>query len=536
MLGPAILIVLLGAACLLSSCASSDETKHDDHPVAQEQASKPTAPEAASEPKVGKPVGDDYLHGQTLGSAVTLDDVSVKDTLKYQLKRKGSKLDLHLFTNYSSKVSRDDLLLLSDAKHLRYVNMGLLGLTDQQIEPIGGLPLDRLELDGNAVKDLHALSGMTTLKSLKLSDDPINAEGMRVIASLPNLDGVDMPRTPISDSDLSLFYGMKRLRFLNLGGCPHLTHAAVERLKNKLPKCDITFDTTASKKLKPGFDALSRIECSLMEQGEWDEADAAVANTVSRWESDPKPSYELIAKGYRERAKCQEKMGRPRAQVQMLLKSLAVYCQHFPDDQTIPELEMECGEILARIPEPKAALAMDDKADAFWKAHPPSPARRWKYSVIMSRIGYHLILLGEFKKARATFERGLQWVKLSFPGDFMQEASFKQGLAWCDFKSGDVKSATPELKKLMHSYQERKKQDSQSGAASMLAQCYLAQGDAAGAEALLRSSLKLSTSNLQRAGTYAVLVKVLKAEKKQEEAERFTELFEQLTGKKLIDS
>src|SRR5271156_1458875 len=132
MLGPTNLIVLLGATCLLSSCASSDETKHDDHPVAQGKTTKPTAPEAANEPKEGKPVGEDYLHGQTLGSAVTLDDVSVKDTLKYQLKKKGSKLDLHLFTNYSTKVSRDDLLMLSDAKHLRFVNMGLLRLTDQQ--------------------------------------------------------------------------------------------------------------------------------------------------------------------------------------------------------------------------------------------------------------------------------------------------------------------------------------------------------------------------------------------------------------------
>jgi tetratricopeptide (TPR) repeat protein len=533
---------VIAASCLLGACTSSQESKPAVvSPVEQQQATKPEVPNEKSEPTTEKKENvagankDDYLHGVPLGIAIGLDDLNVKQTIKSQLNQKKKFLDLHLLQNYTDRVTKDDLMLLrsNDAKEVIEINLGGLGLNDNDLEALSGLPLTRLEIDGNDIKDLHALKGMTTLTNLKLCDDPINSDGMRMIASLPNLQSLDLPRTSINDSDLPQLYGLKKLRFVNLGACGGLTPPAVERLKYKIPKTEIRFDVASARKFKNGFDTLTNIASTLMEQGEYDEADASIAKFVGRWESEPTPPYELIVAGYRQRADCQAKMGRGRAQLQMLMKALEVYNAHLRDDQAIPDLEMQCADILDRMNDPKAALAMSEKADAFWKLHPPPPVRRWMNGINMSRIGYHLLHLDEYDKARRAFEKALQYTRQNHTEDVNQIAGCRQGLAWCDFKGGNAKSAVPILKEAIQTFEKKGNQSAQCEAERMLAEVYASQGNNKDAETLLKKGIEMPVSDEKREQAYVNLVAVLKAEEKQDEAQHYVERYEKVTGKKL---
>src|SRR5271168_402726 len=96
-----ILSISLAATCLLFACSSSDETKRDDQHVAQPQTKETVAPMAKKEGEPPLHKGDDYLHGTAMGLSIGLDEVNVKETIKYQLQKNDRFLDLHLLENYS---------------------------------------------------------------------------------------------------------------------------------------------------------------------------------------------------------------------------------------------------------------------------------------------------------------------------------------------------------------------------------------------------------------------------------------------------
>jgi tetratricopeptide (TPR) repeat protein len=463
-----------------------------------------------------------------------MEEIKPRETIEYQLKKNREYLDLHNLADFGEKVTRNDLLLLrkDEASHIFDLNMGGLGLTDVEIEPISGLKLKQLGLDKNHLKDLHALKGMTSLKSIRLSDNDISSEGMHVIATLSNLMDLELQRTPINNSDLINLYDLKNLHAVNLGACPKLTLSSIERLRAKQPNCVVFFDSGSDKRSKPAFDALTNIKATLMSQSEFDEADLALAQTISRWEKEANPRYEAIAQGYRQRAECREKLKQPKAQVQMLMKSLEVYCQHMPGDPDIPSIEYHSGKLLDGLDEKKAALAMYEKADAFWQKHPPPPLKRGEFQEDLRRVGYLLASPTQYRQARVFFERALNLAKQYTPGDSAQIAAGKQGIAWCHFQAADYKSAVPLLREVLSTYEGQHDQNAQSDASYMLAQCYAKQGDLHGAEALLKRTLDMSISDHHRAICCDEMVKVLQAQNKKEEAKHYSEILFSLTGKR----
>jgi tetratricopeptide (TPR) repeat protein len=508
--------ISLIASSLLLACTSLSESKHQDHPVAQGQAKGPVI---------------DFIHPV---DAPRLEEVKPRDTIEYQLKKHGIYLDLHKLENYSAKVTKNDLLPFrtNDGRFVRHINLGGLGLTDVDIEPISELKLTQLELDYNGLKDLHALKRMTSLTELKLMGNPINSEGMRVIATLPNLMDLELQRTPISESDVVNLYVLKNLSSLGLGACPHLTQSSIEHIEAKLPKCEIRFGTATRNKYKNELDVLKNIRNKLMRQSEFDEADSALVRLLVHWERQPNPPYELIVQGYRARADCQQGMKHPRAQLEMLMKCVTLYCQYFPDNIEIPKLEYDCGQLLDTLGEGKAALAMYEKADVLWKQHPPDEEIRGQFDGNLRRIGYHLESQGQYQRAKVFFESALKSAKEFFPEDSEEVTESKKGIAQCDYMTGDFKSAVQLLKEVLHTCEEKRDQDAQNDANRILAECYLRQGNYQEAEVLLMNRLKLSISDERRAQTYEALVQSLQAQKKQKEADHYRKMLNRFPAKK----
>jgi tetratricopeptide (TPR) repeat protein len=528
-----ILLVLLTASCLLSACSSSDETKREEHPVEQRQNTNTNASSQAQKenaPNVHQK--NDFVHGKW--ATIDTGAVNIKDTIAYQLsKHGGDYLDLHNLANYESNVTRGDLEILRTpaASYVYSLNLGGgLKLTDSDIEPLSSMKLKSLMLDGSRLNDLHALKGMNRLDMLVLRDNPITPEGVKVLAALPNLRSLDLQRSALRDSDLSLLYGMKNLAWLNLGGCSGVTQAGVDRLKAKLPHCNISFDASSNLKYKSGFGVLDNINGTLIHQGEYDEADGAFANSISVWEKGIDPPYELIAHGYLYRARCQTELKRPKAAVQMLMKCMTLYSQHRPDDSHIPGAAYLCAMQADQIGDIKTELAVSQTADKYWQRHPPSEHERGEYLQNQRRIGYCLVKLNQIPKARAVFAKALKYSQQSINEEWALSAC-KQGIAYCDYASGDVKSAISVLKDVMQSADQLHDQEARSEAAHLLAECYMKQGNQKEAEAILRSNLKLSDDDRARAVDYQALDKIFKEQQLKEATEKSQQVYKNVLGK-----
>ncbi len=170
-----------------------------------------------------------------------IDELSIGDAIKDAVRKHREQLNLRFLVSYERQVSKEDLkpLLTPDAvEHLHDLSLSGLKLSDEDIQPIRNLHLRTLDLDSNHVRTLQAVAHMTSLTKLTVNHCDIDKRGMAVISGLHDLKILLMHGNSITDSDLPMLYGLRKLAIVDLRDCPHLTPAAIQKLRQVLPpKC-----------------------------------------------------------------------------------------------------------------------------------------------------------------------------------------------------------------------------------------------------------------------------------------------------------
>ena len=165
--------------------------------------------------------------------------------------------------------------------------------TDAEIEPLRVTRLTELQLRGSKLEDLHALKGMSGLRNLALSENPLNADGMKVIATLTGLQTLRLDKSPVHDSDLHYLNGLANLTNLDLTDCLNLTAPAVDNLRKALPKCQISYEMSHLPFSKGRRRLGAALECRA--DGQIDDAIALVQKILRQSDAEHSQDYFLIS-------------------------------------------------------------------------------------------------------------------------------------------------------------------------------------------------------------------------------------------------
>lgn len=97
-----------------------------------------------------------------------------------------------------------------------------------------------LDLEGTAIdsSDLIHLKGLTSLKTLVLTETAIADDGLEVVSGMAKLTELRLNGTHVSDGCLVHFESLANLRELHLQNT-HVTDDGIARLQERLPKCEI---------------------------------------------------------------------------------------------------------------------------------------------------------------------------------------------------------------------------------------------------------------------------------------------------------
>jgi hypothetical protein len=144
---------------------------------------------------------------------------------------KGTKIDLTTDTQgsivsvgFPLGVKRDEVAAalpqLKKLPSLVAVNLGLCGLTDEDLKPLQDLhQVKNLLLNGNPITDkgLEQLAGLTNLHELSLSDDrAVTDRGVEHLKGLTGLRLLSLDGTQVTDDGLAHLKGLTELRTLKL--------------------------------------------------------------------------------------------------------------------------------------------------------------------------------------------------------------------------------------------------------------------------------------------------------------------------------
>ena len=139
-----------------------------------------------------------------------------------------------------SRITDNSFALLSSLKKLKSLNVGKTNVSDQGMQAVNAMQkLEGLNLDDTAVGD--ATVGklrLPELTSLSLSGTELTAVGVATIVGYPKLESLNLDRTKITDEGLKSLAEAKTLTFLSIQET-NVSTAAIERLKQALPKCEV---------------------------------------------------------------------------------------------------------------------------------------------------------------------------------------------------------------------------------------------------------------------------------------------------------
>ncbi|HEY9719053.1 MAG TPA: hypothetical protein V6C69_16380, partial [Trichormus sp.] len=162
-------------------------------------------------------------------------DGTVEDGIRSLVRNNSQNVDLSTSEDFHD-LSDKDMRCLADDKELKYLTIKRANITDAGLQYLKGLPLIHLDVSHCQVKDLEALRNNNTLRRLVLTETTVSTKGMQTVATLSNLQSLDLPGTQINDSDLLLLSGSHNLQQINLSSCPNITKEGVEKLVQKLGK------------------------------------------------------------------------------------------------------------------------------------------------------------------------------------------------------------------------------------------------------------------------------------------------------------
>uniref|UniRef100_A0A3N7FFM6 Leucine-rich repeat-containing N-terminal plant-type domain-containing protein n=1 Tax=Populus trichocarpa TaxID=3694 RepID=A0A3N7FFM6_POPTR len=132
--------------------------------------------------------------------------------------------NLHLSGNQCNDSIFSSLTGFSSLKFLDLAYNQLTGsasINSFQLQPMRLGKLENLDLSGNQLNSsiLSILSGLSSLKSLDLSDNMLTGSGFEIISShLGKLENLDLSYNIFNDSILSHLHGLSSLKSLNLSG------------------------------------------------------------------------------------------------------------------------------------------------------------------------------------------------------------------------------------------------------------------------------------------------------------------------------
>lgn len=148
-------------------------------------------------------------------------------------------------TNASFKdvhVTDNGLRPLNDLTRLLWLEFKGSDIGDSGLRHVKDLKRLRwLDLEATQVTDagLAHLHGLRQLEGLSLNDTDVTDEGLRHLVALRQLDSLYLRGAGITDSGAKHLQGFRALRWLDLSNT-EVTDEGVKRLRQALPRCDIT--------------------------------------------------------------------------------------------------------------------------------------------------------------------------------------------------------------------------------------------------------------------------------------------------------
>jgi hypothetical protein len=332
-----------------------------------------------------RPEGD-FADGTSLGDVLT--GMTVRDTLVQLLDKREEVINLKHLSEYAEAPTRDDLMIFKsrDCSFLKNLNLSEMGVSDYDLESISDLQLTTLAVSKNELKDLHELKNMQSLISLDVSGCPIDQQGLSVIIGLKRLLALFLCDTSLNDKDLESLADVKSLRYLAVSNCPNVTDRGVKEFESRSPHCQVI-----DKKSTPGggFTDVMRVQCSLIADGEYDEADMSLQGLIKRWQAYSPVPYAWIVRAIRYRAHCQANLQRMDQACQLYDHSLALCDKSTPNNPEKPDIQIDYAVLLEKLGRLNRATTMRQSADQYWKNHPTDAAESPSYRPNIAWLARH---------------------------------------------------------------------------------------------------------------------------------------------------
>jgi tetratricopeptide (TPR) repeat protein len=304
------------------------------------------------------------------------------------LDKREAVINLKHLSEYAETPTRDDLMIFKsrDCSFLKNLNLSEMGVSDYDLESISDLQLTNLAISKNELKDLHELKNMQSLISLDVSGCPIDKQGLGVIIGLKHLLSLFLCDTSIDDKDLESLADMKSLRYVAVSNCPNVTDRGVKEFESRSPHCQVI-----DKKSTPGggFTDVMRVQCSLIADGEYDEADMSLKGLIKRWQAHSPVPYAWVVRAIRYRAHCQANMQRMDQACRLYDQSLALCDKSTPNNPEKPDLQIDYATLLEKLGRLNQATTLRKSADQYWKNHPTDAAESLSYRPNIAWLAKH---------------------------------------------------------------------------------------------------------------------------------------------------
>jgi tetratricopeptide (TPR) repeat protein len=237
----------------------------------------------------------------------SFETVHAVQTITSMVKKHHPLLDLRNLRNYLQGIHKQDLEPLSTPEAVEYTReliLSKLDLTDDDLEPVSHMKLERLTLDGNKIKDLRVIDNMTSLKRLFVHSMPLTPVAYTRIGRLRNLRVLDISSTPVSDADLGQLSKLQNLVRLNIENCK-VTYPAIIKLQKALVACEV----------RAGQDPLPDTFITDKFKGEiahhnYAETEQAINKFINKWQTQKSPDFDSLSVAYGLLGKCYVGQGR----------------------------------------------------------------------------------------------------------------------------------------------------------------------------------------------------------------------------------
>ncbi len=147
-----------------------------------------------------------------------------------------------LNVTYDKGITGAGMKELANLANLQSLNLAGTGVTDQGLKELARLKkLQHLNIQRTEVTDsgLRELVGLKNLSTLYVGNTQVTDKGLVALAELTTLRWLSLDSTEVSDTGLKQLAGLKNLRFLDLRKTK-VTEAGVKELQASLTECKIS--------------------------------------------------------------------------------------------------------------------------------------------------------------------------------------------------------------------------------------------------------------------------------------------------------